>query len=165
MSFSTLRRSAGRRCGLQDSDMRVCPKHLPFAGQHTSYADVCDTTALQRFDDAAAAKYPSAARYFGMLYSNPTFAAIAPAHRAAKAFSYHESGQPWGDGPHPLSPEMQASYGPLPWSGEGCTCLQCLGPVLSLCPLSEAHCCCLDCCSESNLTISTLMKTGHVTKP
>jgi hypothetical protein len=70
-----------------------------------------------------------------MLYSNPTFAAIAPAHQAAKAFSYHDSGQPWGEGPHPLSPEMQASYGPLPWSGEGCTCLQCLGPVLSLCPL------------------------------
>jgi hypothetical protein len=97
-------------------------------------ADVCSATALQRFDDAAAAQYPSAARYFSMLYSSPTFAAIAPAHRAAKAFSYHDSGQPWGEGPHPLSPEMQASYGPLPWSGEGCTCFAVLGPVPSLCP-------------------------------
>ena len=96
------------------------PLQVPVNGR----ADVCSTTALQRFDDAAAAKYPSAARYLAMVYSNPTFAAIAPAHRPAKAFSYHDSGQPWGEGPHPLSPEVQASFGPLPWSGEG-TCVQC----------------------------------------
>lgn len=73
---------------------------------------------MQRFDDAAVAKYPAAARFFGTLYSNPTFAAIAPCTRPKKAFTYHESGQPWGEGPPPLSPELRAVYGHLPWSGK-----------------------------------------------
>jgi hypothetical protein len=92
---------------------------------------------MQRFDDAAAAKYPAAARFFATLYATPSFAAVAPAQRPAKAFSYHDNGQPWGEGAHPLSPEMRASYGALPWSGESTSCQMSLS-ISSHC----VHCTC-----------------------
>lgn len=84
---------------------------------------------LQRFDDAAVAKFPAAARFFSTVYANPTFSAVAPSQRPAQAFSYHDSGHSWGEGRPPLSPETTAAYEHLPWSGE---------PLIASCTISDS---------------------------